>query len=183
MTKLKYPKKYDEVDEIAPYTFLYDEYERFQVCHSRLGEDMNFVVLIRVLDSKIDPDGIITLNGFELMVVSFFIKKSVKLVALDTSDIINKPPVEIVYSEQDEAHHGPIINFNVRVKIIENIPDADLPVYYYARPVKIDPKYGERLHFVMQSDEAIINLESGVSKGRMCLTVINGKSVYRPYQG
>lgn len=182
MTKLKYPKKYDDVDEIAPYTFLYNEYERFQVCHSRLGEDMNFVVLIRVLDSKIDPDGTITLNGFELMVVSFFIKGSMKLVALDTSDVINKPPVEIMYSEQDEVHHGPLINFNVRVTIIDNVPEADLPVYYYARPIKINPIKGEKLHFVMQGDEAVIKLESGTSRGRMCLTVINGKSVYRPYQ-
>lgn len=168
MSTLNYPHNIDDVDNMAPFTLVYDEYDKFQVCHTKLGEDMNFVVLIRILDSKYDPDGTITLNGFEIIVIHGYLKASEQWIALDTGDVINNPPVSQFYSKKDEEHHGPIINFKVRIKKVDKIPeDEAIPVYYYSRPVKIRTSIREKLHFVLEGED--IELQKGTSKGQMCL--------------
>ncbi|PTT67080.1 MULTISPECIES: hypothetical protein [unclassified Chryseobacterium] len=168
MSRFDYPHNIKDVDNMAPFTLIYDEYERFQICHVRLGSDMNFVVLIRILDSKIDPDGTITLNGFELTVVHGYLKNSEQWILLDTDDVAKNPPVSIFHSDDDEEHHGSIVNFKVKIKKGDKIPlDTPLPVYYYARPVKIRGSIGEKLHFVMEG--ADVDTDTGTSKGQMCL--------------
>ncbi|MFP3591905.1 hypothetical protein [Chryseobacterium sp. SIMBA_038] len=168
MSNLDYPHSIDEVDNKAPFTLIYDEYDRFQICHVRLGDDMNFVVLIRILDSKIDTDGTITLNGFDLMVIhSFFREEADQWIVLDTDDIINNPPVKVFHSDDDEKHHKiSLVNFKVRIKLTAPIPLTDpIPFYYYSRPVKI--RTGEKLHFVMEGLGE--EFDMGASQGRMCL--------------
>lgn len=168
MSRLNYPHNIEDVDNMAPFTLVYDEYDKFQVCHTKLGESMNFVVLIRILDSKYDPDGTITLNGFEIMVIHCHLKASEKWITLDTEDFINNPPVSLFYSEEDEDHHGPIVNFKVRIRKVDPIPeDEPIPVYYYSRPVKIRSSIREKLHFVIEGED--VEIQKGNSRGQMCL--------------
>ncbi len=168
MSNLNYPTSIEDVDNFAPYNFIYDEYEKFQVCHTKIGNDMNFVVIMRVVDSRMDADGTITINGFELMVVHGFYSKDNLFVALDMADVINNPPVSLFYSEKDELHHGPLVNFKIKITTIDPLHVGVVPpVYYYARPFKINTAIGEKLHFVMEGLD--IELDKANSKGRMCL--------------
>lgn len=180
MPHLTYPKGIQDLDNDAPFTLIYDEYEKFQVCHTFVSGTMFFVIIVRVLDSRFDSNSqMITLNGIELMVIHGFDKNpdyvdSDMKFTLDCSNVLSNPPVELFYSEEDNKHHQTsLLNFKVKMTKVEDLPNPRA-VYKYLTPLKIDLKKGERLHFVCEIDGQPIP-DTGNFKGRICQVTMGGK--------
>jgi hypothetical protein len=187
MPNLIYPKGIQDLDNDAPFTLIFDEYERFQVCHTFVKDTMFFVIIIRILDSRIDSSTqMITLSGIEFMVIHGFDKNvqdyedSGMHFTLDCNDVTKSPPVELFHSDQDDEYHkASLLNFKVKLTKVKDLP-MPRAVYKYLVPVKIDVQNGERLHFVCELDGQPIP-DTGNFKNQMCQVNIAGKSVWVTY--
>lgn len=187
MPNLQYPLGIQNLDNDAPYTILFDEYEKFQICHTYVAERVFYVVIIRILDSRFDYDTqMITINGIEFMVIHGFdknpdFKDSGKQFTLDLADVVYNPPVELIHSEQDEEHHQvPLLNFRVKINRVDKLPKPRA-VYKYLVPFKIDTLKGERLHFTCNIDGGPIP-DTGNFSGKMCIGILNGKQIKGKYE-